>query len=133
MDYINIPTTVFTPLEYGCIGYSEEDAIAKFGESNLEIFHQAFWPLEWTVAERENTVCYAKLICLMNENMRVVGFHVLGPDAGEITQGFAIGMKLGATKADFDNTVGIHPTCAETFTTIEVTKRSGADVTPTGC
>jgi len=133
MDYVNVPTTVFTPLEYGCIGYSEEDAIEKFGENNLEIYHQAFWPLEWTVAERENTVCYAKLICLMNEKERIVGFHVLGPDAGEITQGFAVGMKLGATKADFDNTIGIHPTCAENFTTMEVTKRSGADVEPTGC
>ena len=55
----------------------------------------------------------------------MVGLHILGPDAGEITQGFAIGLKLGATKFDFDNLVGIHPTAAEQFTTMTVTKASG--------
>ena len=64
---------------------------------------------------------------------RVLGFHVLGPNAGEITQGYVVGMKLGATKADFDASIGIHPTCSETFTTMELTKSSGADATQTGC
>lgn len=62
-DYINVPTTVFTPLEYSCCGYSEEAAVAKFGKDNVEVFHTNLWPLEWTVAEKENNVCYAKLIC----------------------------------------------------------------------
>ena len=63
----------------------------------------------------------------------MIGFHYLGPNAGEVTQGFALGMKLGATKADFDNIIGIHPTCAEGFTTLSVTKSSGASSEGTGC
>merc|ERR1712110_1388252 len=84
-DYVNVCTTVFTPLEYGCCGLSEEDAIQQFGEEDIE--------------------------------EKVVGFHYLGPNAGEVTQGYGGMIKLGAKKADFDNLIGIHPTTAETFTT----------------
>ena len=69
MDYHNVPTTVFTPLEYGAIGFAEEDAISKYGEADIEVFHKNFWPLEWTVAHRSNEVCYAKLICRISENV----------------------------------------------------------------
>ncbi len=68
-DYINVPTTVFTPIEYGAIGYSEEDAISKYGEDDIEVYHTNYWPLEWTVAERENDACYAKLICVKSLNV----------------------------------------------------------------
>ncbi|XP_077987792.1 thioredoxin reductase 1, cytoplasmic-like [Glandiceps talaboti] len=132
-DYINIPTTVFTPLEYGCCGYSEEDAITKFGEDNIEVYHTYYRPLEYTVAEREDNVCYAKVICNMKDNERIIGFHVLGPNAGEMTQGFSLGMKCGATKEQLDSTIGIHPTCAEVFTTLTSTKRDGGDVVQSGC
>jgi len=132
-DYVNVPTTVFTPLEYGCIGLAEEDAIAQYGESDLEVYHTNFWPLEWTVAHREDNVCYAKLICVKSQNEKVVGFHYLGPNAGEVTQGFTLGLKLGATKEDFNNAIGIHPTVAEIFTTLDVTKSSGASVAAAGC
>lgn len=132
-DYVNVPTTVFTPLEYGAIGLSEEDAIKQYGEENIEAYVSFFWPLEWTVPKRETDVCYAKLLALKTENERIVGLHVLGPNAGEITQGWTIGIKLGATKEDFDNSIGIHPTCAEVFTTLTVTKASGADAKPAGC
>ena len=60
-----------------------------------------------------------------NPSERVVGLHYVGPSAGEVLQGFALAVRLGATKADFDETVGIHPTSAEIFTTMDVTKRSG--------
>lgn len=132
-DYVNVPTTVFTPIEYGCCGYSEEDAIAKFGADNIEVYHAGMWPLEYTVAKRSEDDCYVKLICLRNQNEKVVGFHYLGPNAGEITQGFALGMRLGATKGDFDALIGIHPTCAEIFTTLEITKRSGIPIKASGC
>jgi len=120
-------------LEYGAIGLAEEDAIAKYGENDIEVYHTNFFPLEWTVAKREDNVCYAKLICVKSQNEKIVGLHVCGPNAGEITQGFTVGIKLGATKADFDNSIGIHPTCAEIFTTLDVTKSSGADVEAAGC
>ncbi|CAL1527071.1 unnamed protein product [Lymnaea stagnalis] len=133
VDYTNIATTVFTPLEYGCIGYSEEAAIDKFGEENIEVYHSFFMPLEWTVPHREENTCYAKLICNKADHERVIGFHVLGPNAGEITQGYAVALKKGATKEDFDSTIGIHPTCSETFTSMHVTKRSGESAEVTGC
>ncbi|EDM17071.1 thioredoxin reductase 1, isoform CRA_a [Rattus norvegicus] len=132
-DYDNVPTTVFTPLEYGCCGLSEEKAVEKFGEENIEVYHSFFWPLEWTVPSRDNNKCYAKVVCNLKDNERVVGFHVLGPNAGEVTQGFAAALKCGLTKQQLDSTIGIHPVCAEIFTTLSVTKRSGGDILQSGC
>ncbi|KAM9074346.1 thioredoxin reductase 3 isoform 1-T1 [Megaptera novaeangliae] len=132
-DYINAPTVVFTPLEYGCCGYAEEKAVEVYRKENLEVYHTLFWPLEWTVARRDSNTCYAKIICSKFDNDRVIGFHVLGPKAGEITQGFAAAMKCGLTKQLLDDTIGIHPTCAEVFTTLEITKSSGLDITQKGC
>ncbi|CAM5125885.1 unnamed protein product [Eretmochelys imbricata] len=132
-DYVNVPTTVFTPLEYGCCGLPEERAIEEYGKENVEVYHTLFWPLEWTVPSRDNNTCYAKIICNKHDNNRVIGFHVLGPNAGEITQGFGAAIKCGLTKELLDETIGIHPTCAEVFTTMEITKSSGKDVTQAGC
>ncbi|XP_045241507.2 thioredoxin reductase 3 isoform X5 [Macaca fascicularis] len=132
-DYINVPTTVFTPLEYGCCGLAEEKAIEVYKKENLEIYHTLFWPLEWTVAGRDNNTCYAKIICNKLDHDRVIGFHILGPNAGEVTQGFAAAMKCGLTKQLLDDTIGIHPTCGEVFTTLEITKSSGLDITQKGC
>jgi len=132
-DYVNVPTTVFTPIEYGAIGLTEEDAIEKYGEDDLEVYQTNFTPLEWTVAHRESNAGYAKLLCVKSLQERVVGLHVVGPNAGEMTQGWTVGIKLKATKADFDNSIGIHPTCAEVFTTLNVTKRSGAPKEAGGC
>ena len=69
MDYENVPTTVFTPIEYGCIGLAEEDAIARYGENDIEVYHTNYQPLEWTVPHREDNVCYAKLICVKSLNV----------------------------------------------------------------
>nr|XP_036862063.1 thioredoxin reductase 1, cytoplasmic [Manis javanica] len=132
-DYENVPTTVFTPLEYGSCGLSEEKAVEKFGEENIEIYHSYFWPLEWAIPSRDNNKCYAKIVCNIKDNERVVGFHVLGPNAGEVTQGFAAAVKCGLTKQQLDSTIGIHPVCAEVFTTLSVTKRSGGDILQAGC
>jgi len=133
MDYINVATTVFTPIEYGACGYSEEDAMDTFGADNIEVFHTNFWPLEWTLAKRPENASYCKLVCNKNDKMRVVGFHYLGPNAGEVTQGYAGMIKMGATKEDFDDLVGIHPTTAENLTLLGLTKSSGADASAAGC
>jgi len=133
LEYAKIPTTVFTPLEYGCIGLSEETANQQFGEENIEVYHAYFKPLEWTVAEREDNACYLKLVINKSDQNRVVGFHYTGPNAGEVTQGYAVAIKMGARKEDFDNTVGIHPTCSEEFVQMNITKRSGEDAKKTGC
>uniref|UniRef100_UPI00398F3399 thioredoxin reductase 3 n=1 Tax=Pristiophorus japonicus TaxID=55135 RepID=UPI00398F3399 len=131
-DYVNVCTTVFTPLEYGCCGLSEENAIALYGEEHIEVYHSLFWPLEWTVPGRDKNGCYGKVICAKLDQHRVVGFHVVGPNAGEITQGFGAAMKCGMTKDQLNSVIGIHPTCAEVFTTMETTKRSGVDISKKG-
>eukprot|EP00245_Coleochaete_scutata_P002496 TRINITY_DN1330_c0_g3_i1.p1 TRINITY_DN1330_c0_g3~~TRINITY_DN1330_c0_g3_i1.p1 ORF type:complete len:287 (+),score=77.70 TRINITY_DN1330_c0_g3_i1:77-862(+) len=141
MDYNLVPTTVFTPLEYGCVGMAEELAAETYGADNIEVYHSFVKPLEWApnheakdgVQHREDNACYMKLVTNRLDNERVVGLHVLSPNAGEITQGYALGMKLGARKEDFDGLVGIHPTLAEEFTTLRVTKRSGESALKTGC
>ncbi|XP_072407977.1 thioredoxin reductase 1, cytoplasmic-like [Chiloscyllium punctatum] len=132
-DYVNVPTTVFTPLEYGACGFAEEKALEIYGTENLDVYHSYFWPLEWTIPSRDNNKCYAKIICNKQDNNRVIGFHVLGPNAGEITQGFAAAIKCGLTKEQLDSTIGIHPVCAEVFTTLSVTKMSGGNIEQSGC
>ncbi|KAM8961432.1 thioredoxin reductase 2, mitochondrial [Pelodytes ibericus] len=133
MDYDSVATTVFTPLEYGSVGLSEEEAVERHGEDEIEIFHAFYKPLEFTVAERDSSQCYIKMICLRKQDQRILGLHFTGPNAGEVIQGFALGIKCGATYRQLMRTVGIHPTCAEEITKVHITKRSGLDPTVTGC
>lgn len=76
---------------------------------------------------------YAKLVVHKSDDNRVVGFHYLGPNAGEITQGWGCALRMGATHESFSRTVGIHPTVAEEFTGLTITKASGADADKAGC
>ncbi|XP_062873482.1 thioredoxin reductase 2, tandem duplicate 2 [Trichomycterus rosablanca] len=133
MNYDNVPTTVFTPLEYGCVGLSEEEAERRYGADNIEVYHAFYKPLEFTVAQRDASQCYIKVVCEREGNQRVLGLHYTGPNAGEVVQGFALGFQCGFTYAQLADTVGIHPTCAEELTKIGITKRSGLDATVTGC
>lgn len=135
MNYKTIPTTVFTPLEYGNCGYMEEDALAEFGDENIETYHTSFTPLEWQYNKGFNSKrnCYVKIICLKTEDERVIGFHILCPNAGEITQGIACAIHIGITKAQLDDVVGIHPTIAEEFTKLTTTKRENADPVKSSC
>lgn len=68
-DYTNIPTTVFTPLEYGCIGLTEEAAIEQYGEEDIEVFHSNFFPLEWKITHKDENACYAKLVCVISQKV----------------------------------------------------------------
>jgi len=134
MDYDTIATTVFTPIEYGAIGFSEEDAEKQF-PGDCEVYINEFAPLEWTLDEldpakqaawlEDQTASFVKVICVKSQDERIVGFHYVGPNAAEVTQGFSLAMRLGATKQDLDMTVGIHPSCAEMLTTLKITKSSG--------
>jgi thioredoxin reductase (NADPH) len=120
MDYADIATTVFTPLEYGVIGLSEEDAEKQLGKDNIVIYHALAKPLEWALntEERGEEYGFFKVICDKTKGEKVVGLHILGPNCGEVTQGFAVAMKAGMTKEHLDDAVGIHPTFAEAFTTL---------------
>ena len=114
MSYDFIPTAVFTHPNIGTVGYSEEAACKKFGA--VTVFKSDFKALKHTLSGgTERTLM--KLI-VEDATDRVVGLHMVGPDAGEVVQGFAVAMKAGATKAIFDSTIGIHPTAAEEFVTM---------------
>lgn len=135
MDYKTVPTTVFTPIEYGAVGLSEEEAIEKHGEDNIEVYHIHFQPLEWQFNKMrpEKTDCYTKVIVNLQDNERVLGFHIVAPNAGEVTQGIGVAMKCGVTKEQLDSCVGIHPTIAEEACTLKQTKRENPDAAKTSC
>lgn len=114
MDYEHIPTAVFTHPNIGTVGLTEAEARAKYGE--VLIFKSEFRALKHTLSgSQERTLM--KLVVDKSSD-RVLGLHMVGAEAGEITQGFAVALKAGATKAVFDATIGIHPTAAEEFVTM---------------
>ncbi|MDP4788676.1 MAG: glutathione-disulfide reductase [Haliea sp.] len=114
VDYDFIPTAVFCQPNIGTVGFSEEQARAKFG--HIRLFKANFRPMKHTISGRDEQT-FMKLI-VGKASDRVVGVHMMGPDAGEIIQGIAIALRAGATKAIFDTTIGIHPTAAEEFVTM---------------
>lgn len=114
MDYSAIPTAVFCQPNIGTVGLTEEQARAE--GHRLRIYRSEFRPMKHTLSGRDER-CLMKLV-VDDESDRVLGAHMVGPDAGEITQGLAVAIKAGATKAQFDATLGIHPTSAEEFVTM---------------
>ena len=134
MDYVNICTTVFTPIEYSCVGLSEEDAIEKLGQDNVEVYHKEFLPLEWSLAQKRSHInAFTKVVVDKTDNDRVLGIHYVGPNAGEVMQGYGVSMKSGMTFQDLKETVGIHPTTSEEIVTLSVTKSSGESAAAGGC
>jgi glutathione reductase (NADPH) len=114
VDYDFIPTAVFSQPNIGTVGFTEEQAKAEFGE--ITTYKTTFRPMKHTISGRDERT-FMKLI-VDDATDRVVGVHMMGPDAGEIIQGIAIALRAGATKATFDSTIGIHPTAAEEFVTM---------------
>lgn len=109
MDYENVPSVVFSHPPLGMVGLGEEDARARYGE--VRTYHSNFRPMLQALADGTQRSMF-KLVCVGAEE-RVVGVHLLGEAADEILQGFAVAVKMGATKAQFDDTVAIHPTSSE--------------------
>jgi glutathione reductase (NADPH) len=114
VDHDNVPTAVFAHPNLASVGLSEEKARARFGK--VDVYKASFRALKHTLGASEEKI-FMKLV-VDAASQRVVGAHMIGPDAGEIIQGVAIAVKLGATKAQFDATIGIHPTAAEEFVTM---------------
>jgi glutathione reductase (NADPH) len=114
MDYANIPTAVFSQPELATVGLTEQQAKEQY--SNIKVYESDFRPMFETLGQGEGRV-YIKLI-VDTATDRVVGCHMVGEHAAEIIQGIAIAIKAGATKTDFDQTMGIHPTVAEEFVTL---------------
>lgn len=116
LDYDLVPTVIFTHPPIGTIGMSEMQAIEQYGEDAIKCYNSTFTPMYSAVTQHRQK-CTMKLVCL-GEEEKIIGLHGIGFGVDEMIQGFAVAIKMGATKADFDNTVAIHPTGAEEFVTM---------------
>ncbi|KAK3304129.1 uncharacterized protein B0T15DRAFT_231159 [Chaetomium strumarium] len=118
LDYNFIPSVVFAHPEVGSVGLTEPQAVEKYGRENLKIYKTNFTAMYYAMMdpEQKGPTSY-KLICAGPEE-KVVGLHIMGLGSGEMLQGFGVAVKMGATKADFDNCVAIHPTSAEELVTM---------------
>uniref|UniRef100_A0A8C6BBE0 Glutathione reductase, mitochondrial n=1 Tax=Monodon monoceros TaxID=40151 RepID=A0A8C6BBE0_MONMO len=116
LDYDNIPTVVFSHPPIGTVGLTEDEAIYKYGKENVKVYSTTFTPMYHAVTKRK-TKCVMKMVCA-NKEEKVVGIHMQGIGCDEMLQGFAVAVKMGATKSDFDNTVAIHPTSSEELVTL---------------
>ena len=116
LDYTDVATVVFSHPVIGSVGLTEEKAIAKYGEENITVYKSSFTPMYTALGENRQPSTM-KLVTL-GEDEKIIGLHGIGYGVDEMIQGFSVAIKMGATKADFDNTVAIHPTGSEEFVTM---------------
>ena len=115
LDYSNIPTVIFTHPPMGTIGLTEDQAIEQYGDE-VKVYNTAFTAMQKAFTKHKPPT--AMKLIVQGQNEKIIGCHVIGPGADEMMQGFAVAIKMGAHKADFDNTVAIHPTSAEELVTL---------------
>ena len=116
LDYNTVPTVVFSHPPIGTIGLTEDEARQQFGDDQIKVYRSEFAAM-YTALTQHRQLTRMKLVCA-GPTEKVVGLHVIGFGADEMLQGFGVAIKMGATKADFDNCVAIHPTSAEEFVTM---------------
>ena len=116
LDYSMVPSVIFTHPPIGTVGMTEAEAIDQHGEKSIKIYTSTFTSMQTSITKHTQK-SYMKLVCF-GEDERIIGLHGIGMGMDEMLQGFAVAMKMGATKADFDNTVAIHPTASEEFVTM---------------
>lgn len=116
-DFTFVPTVIFSHPPIGTVGMSEAQANVFHGSDNIKVYRSTFNPLLRSMTD-DKVPTVMKMICLKNDDERVIGLHVIGDFADEIIQGFAVAVQMGATKVDFDKTLAIHPTSGEEFVTM---------------
>ncbi|WP_444817804.1 glutathione-disulfide reductase [Streptococcus sp. HJ1] len=116
MDYTTIPTVVFSHPAIGTVGLTEDQAIKEYGQEHIKVYKSSFASMYSAVTNHRQESCFKLITAGADE--KVVGLHGLGYGVDEMIQGFAVAIKMGATKADFDATVAIHPTASEEFVTM---------------
>ena len=116
LDYNLVPSVVFSHPPIGTVGLTEPQAIEQYGAENVKVYKSSFTSM-YTAVTQHRQPCRMKLVCVGKEE-KIVGLHGIGFGVDEMIQGFAVAIKMGATKADFDNTVAIHPTGSEEFVTM---------------
>jgi glutathione reductase (NADPH) len=119
VSYENVPTAVFMNPPIGTVGLTEEEAATR---GPADIYATRFTPMRHTISKREGRKTLMKLV-VCQKTQKILGAHMIGEDAGEMMQGIGIAVVMGATKQDFDRTIGIHPTAAEEFVTLRTRTR----------
>lgn len=116
LDYENVPTVIFTHPTMATIGLTEAAAIERHGKEQIKVYRSRFTPMYFALSDYRQK-CEMKLVCL-GEEEKIIGLHAIGIGTDEMLQGFAVAIKMGATKKDFDDTVAIHPTGSEELVTM---------------
>ncbi|KAG5962171.1 GTP-binding protein gtr1 [Claviceps arundinis] len=119
LDYSNIPSVVFSHPEVGSIGLTEPQAVEKFGKDNIKVYKTSFTAMYYAMMEPEQKGPTSYKLIVTGPEEKIVGLHIMGLGSGEMLQGFGVAIKMGATKADFDSCVAIHPTSAEELVTLK--------------
>jgi len=120
VDYDNIPSVVFSHPAAATVGLSEAEAQLRYGDAAVTIYESSFQPMRYALSDH-GVITAMKLVCAGTDE-RIVGIHLVGDQADEMLQGFAVALKMGATKADLDNTIAIHPTSAEELVTMKTAR-----------
>ena len=121
LDYDNIPSVIFSHPPIGTVGLTEDEAVARFGSDQIMIYDHRFTNIYFAPMQRKSPTVIKLIVAGPEEN--IVGCHAVGEAADELIQGFAVAVKMGARKADFDNTVAIHPTAAEELVTLRGSRK----------
>ncbi|KAF5539747.1 glutathione reductase [Fusarium bulbicola] len=119
LDYSNVPSVVFSHPEVGSIGLTEPEAIEKYGKDNIKVYKASFTAMYYAMMEPEQKGPTNYKLIVAGPEEKVIGLHIMGLGSGEMLQGFGVAVKMGATKADFDSCVAIHPTSAEELVTLK--------------
>jgi glutathione reductase (NADPH) len=122
--YENIPTVIFSHPPIGTVGLTEPDAVQRFGAAAVKVYETRFTPMLHAFTTRK--VKTAMKLVVAGADEKIVGCHVIGPGADEMMQGFAVAVRMGARKRDFDDTVAIHPTAAEELVTMRTARPAQA-------
>lgn len=122
VDYTNIPSVVFSHPPVAVVGMTETEARQQYGSKHITVYQSEFTPMRYALSEHAASTAM-KLVCAGTEQ-KVVGIHIIGDNADEMLQGFAVAVRMGATKADFDSTMAIHPSSAEELVTMKTPVQS---------
>ncbi|MCA0404495.1 MAG: glutathione-disulfide reductase [Proteobacteria bacterium] len=116
LDYDNIASVVFSHPPIGTVGLSEAEALKKYGQNQIKIYKTQFTPMQMALSDKK--IETAMKIITLGKDEKIIGLHIIGNAADEMLQGFAVAVKMGACKSDFDNTIAIHPTSSEELVTM---------------
>ncbi|KAG5988132.1 GTP-binding protein gtr1 [Claviceps lovelessii] len=119
LDYQNVPSVVFSHPEVGSIGLTEPQAVEKYGKDNIKVYKTSFTAMYYAMMEPDQKGPTSYKLIVTGPEEKVIGLHIMGLGSGEMLQGFGVAIKMGATKADFDSCVAIHPTSAEELVTLK--------------